>query len=70
MNYFKMPDIVCKSLCKEACIEIANSMYKRKHGESMDSIARVTAAGIVITPQDISKYAASVIKKFRRIVLK
>lgn len=54
---------------KEACIEIANSMYKRKYGESMDSVARVTAAGIVITPQDISKYAASVIKKYRRTVL-
>ena len=54
---------------KIACLEITNGVYKRSTGENMDSIASVTAAGIVITPQDISKFAASVIKKYRRTVL-
>ena len=51
---------------REACKMIVNSYYKRRFGESTSSVATVTAAGVVITPQDIPSEAAKIIASFRR----
>lgn len=51
---------------KKATREIVKSAYNRRTGENMDGIARVTAAGVVITPQDIPSSAAATIALYRK----
>jgi hypothetical protein len=53
---------------KGACLEIANSAYKRRFGENVSGVATVTGAGVVITPQDIPSGARAVIKRYARLV--
>lgn len=50
---------------KTACLEIAKSADGRRLGKNVGGIARVTAAGIVITPQDVSGVAKGIINSFR-----
>ena len=51
---------------KSACLMIATSAYKRRFGESTSSTATITAAGVVLTPQDIPSQAADIIRLFVR----
>lgn len=51
---------------RQACMMIATSMYKRRFGESTSSVATVTAAGVVITPQDVPSHAARIIRRYTR----
>ena len=53
---------------KTACIQIASSVYKRRFGENMSSVATVTAAGVVITPQDLTTETARTLAHYRRLV--
>lgn len=52
---------------EHACLEIAKSAYHRRKGENMDSVARVTAGGVLISPRDVSSYAMAVMSKYRRM---
>jgi len=49
-----------------AVYEIAKSAYHRKKGENLDSIARVTNAGVLITPRDVSNFSMGIINVYRR----
>ena len=51
---------------EEACLQIAHSCLKRRYAENLSSISTVTAAGVVITPQDIPSFAWRVINRYRR----
>ncbi|KKL66442.1 hypothetical protein LCGC14_2144920 [marine sediment metagenome] len=51
---------------KTATLEIAKSADGRRLGKNVGGIARVTAAGIVITPQDVSGVAKGIINSFRK----
>lgn len=51
---------------KMACYEIANAAYGRRSGQNLTGAAEVTAAGIVITPQDITPYARTIIASYKR----
>jgi len=51
-----------------ATYEIAKSAYHRRKGENIDAVARATAAGVLITPRDISSFAASIISKYRKMI--
>lgn len=51
---------------RQACLEIALSAYKRRTGENTTGVATVTAAGVVITPQDIPGGALSIIRRYKR----
>lgn len=53
---------------RQACLMIAQSMYKRRYGENVSSITKVTAAGIVITPQDVPGIAAQTLRKYKRML--
>lgn len=52
---------------KEACLQIATNSYGRRTGENIGGTATVTGAGVVITPNDISQYARSIMEKYRRL---
>ena len=51
---------------KTACLEIAKSAEGRRVGKNMGGVARVTAAGVVITPRDVSSLAKGIIASFRK----
>lgn len=51
---------------KTAALEIFKSANGRRKGKNVGGIARVTAAGIVITPQDITGVAKGIINSFRK----
>lgn len=53
---------------KEACQMIALSSYMRRHGQNLSERSIVTAAGVIITPDDIPARAWQVIKSYRRMV--
>jgi len=53
---------------KQACYEITNASYGRRSGQNMTSVAEVTAAGIVLTPEDIPQSARKIINAYRRIL--
>lgn len=50
-----------------ACLEIAKAAYGRRTGENMSSTATLTSGGVVITPRDISSFAASIIRRYRKM---
>lgn len=56
-----MPDIV------QACLEISASAYRRRKGQGMTGAAQVTAAGVVITPQDVPGQAREILNKYERL---
>lgn len=53
---------------KLACMEITNASYGRRSGQNMTGIAEVTAAGVVLTPEDIPQSAKGILQKYRRLV--
>lgn len=54
---------------KQACLEITVSTYKRRWGENVSGVATVTAAGVVVTPQDVPSGARDIIASYRRVSL-
>jgi uncharacterized phiE125 gp8 family phage protein len=53
---------------KTACILIASQLYKRRFGENQTSTSLVTAAGVVITPEDVPGVAREIINSYRRVI--
>lgn len=53
---------------KMSTLEIANSAYKKRFGQSVGESATVTAAGVVLTPRDIPATAQAFIDSMRQIV--
>lgn len=51
---------------KNACMEIVNGLFHRRTGQNITGIAEVTAAGVVITPQDVSSFARDIIQNYTR----
>ena len=49
-----------------ACLEIAKSAYGRRSGQFSDSVARLTSAGVIATPRDVSSFAMAIIASYRR----
>lgn len=49
-----------------ACLEIAKALYSRRTGETMNMVARVTAAGVVLMPQGTPDWVADVIASYRK----
>lgn len=52
---------------RQACLEIATNWYKRRMGENTTGVARITAAGVVITPQDIPASAGRTMRRYVRM---
>lgn len=53
---------------RTACLEISKTFYNRRSGQNFTGEAQVTAAGVVITPQDVTPLAGDIIKSHLRIV--
>lgn len=53
---------------RNACIEIANTAYHRRFGQSVQAKEQVTAAGIVLTPREIPVMAEHFIEVYKRFV--
>lgn len=51
---------------KNACYEIVNAAFGRRSGQNITGNAEVTAAGIVITPEDITAYARKILQMHTR----
>jgi len=47
---------------------LAHNLYKARFGESVEGTARVTAAGVVITPGDVPAWGEKVLARYRRLV--
>ena len=54
---------------REACMMIALSSYMRRHGQNLSERSIVTAAGVVVTPEDIPARAWNIIKNYKRIAM-
>lgn len=52
---------------RRACLIIAASLYRKRTGVSLEGIAQVTAAGVVVTPGGIPKDAWELIKNYSRV---
>jgi len=52
----------------EACLAIALAVYLKRHGLGTDGVARVTAAGVVITPQGIPAEAKELLAAYVRLL--
>jgi hypothetical protein len=52
----------------EACLEIANTVYKRRTGENEASSSVLTSGGVIVTPRDIPDFSRAIIKQYARIV--
>lgn len=48
-------------------LEIAHNVFMRRFGEAAQSTATITAAGVVITPKDISRLSHDTIVRLRRV---
>jgi hypothetical protein len=48
-------------------MELAHNLYQSRFGEGVVGAAKVTAAGVVITPGDISEWGAKVLEYYRRL---
>jgi hypothetical protein len=55
----------CPSDIKEACLSIAQNLYGERSGQSSGGSVTVTAAGIVIRPQQVPAFAQKVISHYR-----
>lgn len=51
---------------REACLSITQSFVKRRFGENISGVAKVTAAGVVVTAQDVPSAAAETIAIYRK----
>ena len=53
---------------KEMCLDIAKNVYHRRNGEGSGAgSATITAAGVVITPRDLSDFSRSTLATLRNI---
>lgn len=52
---------------QQACLEIAAAVYRRRKGQYLTGAAQVTAAGVVITPQDVPGQAREILSKYVRV---
>lgn len=50
----------------QSCLEITASAYRRRKGQGVTGAAQVTAAGVVITPQDVPGQAREILDKYVR----
>ena len=50
---------------KDACEMICESKYRNRFGENLGGTATITAAGVVITPQDVPALAARIINRYK-----
>lgn len=50
-----------------ACKAIAHAAYKRRFGENVSATTTITAAGVVVEPQDIPETARKILLNNRRI---
>ena len=50
----------------QSCLEMAASAYRRRKGNGTTGAAQVTAAGVVITPQDVPGQAREILDKYVR----
>lgn len=53
---------------RQVCLMIAHNMDARRSGENVSSTVKVTAFGVVVTPQDIPGIAAQVFRKYRKML--
>jgi hypothetical protein len=53
-------------IIKDACLQIATNYYQRRTGQGQMA-AQVTAAGVVLTPQDIPQGVVAALESFRRL---
>jgi hypothetical protein len=53
---------------KHACIEIAQNIYASRSGQTSAGRVNITAAGVVVKPDDVPHYAAAIIAMYRMIV--
>ncbi len=51
---------------KEACLEIVKNYYNKREGQGTDGAAKVTAAGVVITPQGTPSSAKQIMNRYKR----
>jgi hypothetical protein len=51
-------------IIKDACLQIATNYYQRRTGQGQMA-AQVTAAGVVLTPQDIPQGVVAALESFR-----
>ena len=51
---------------REACLMITQGFVKRRFGKNVSGIARVTGAGVVISPQDVPSAAADIINHYKK----
>ena len=49
-----------------ACYEIVNAADKRRSGQNLTGNAEITAAGVVISPEDITASARAILKSYKR----
>jgi hypothetical protein len=49
-------------------LALAHNLYKARFGESVVGAARVTAAGVVITPGDVPAWGEKILASYRRLV--
>jgi len=52
---------------QSAAYQIAVGVYKRRFGEGVTGVARVTSAGVVITPQDVPQLAMRILLSLTRL---
>lgn len=50
---------------KQACLMMTNKLYRR-YGPGETGVATITAAGLVITPQNMPPMAASTLRKYQK----
>lgn len=58
---------VCPMPIKEACLSIAQSLNDSRSGQTSGGNVTITAAGIVIRPQDVPAFAQQIIKGYRSL---
>lgn len=57
----------CPDDIRQACLSISLNWYRKRYGGGTDGAATITGAGVVITPNDIPKDAASILALYQRI---
>ena len=53
---------------KAACLMLAASLYKRRFGENLSATSTITAAGVLVTPQDIPLATTLILNRYRRLI--
>ena len=53
---------------QNACLQICSSLYHKRYGDNVNSVATVTGAGVVLSPMDIPDIAQVELAKVTRLV--